>query len=96
MSTLVMCAEGERNAQVGGGERRYHVVITAQGPATHWQARVHYYWYRKVQRQCQDERGVDCQMGGFTRILHSGEPDDLVKEVPTFVAEPLQTKENKG
>ena len=30
--------------QVGGGERRYHVVITAQGSAVHWQARVHYYW----------------------------------------------------
>ena len=35
------------------GERRYHIVITAQGSATHWQARVHYYWYKKVRlRQC--------------------------------------------
>jgi hypothetical protein len=33
---------------VGGGERKYHVVITAQGTAVHWQARVHYYWYRKA------------------------------------------------
>ena len=34
--------------QVGGAERRYHIVITAQGTAVHWQSRVHYYWYRKV------------------------------------------------
>lgn len=34
--------------QVGGAEHRYHIVITAQGTAVHWQSRVHYYWYRKV------------------------------------------------
>lgn len=28
-------------------------------------------------------------MGGFTRLLHSGQPDDLMDEIPTFVAEPL-------
>jgi len=27
--------------------------------------------------------------GGFTRILHSGRADDLMNEIPTFVAEPL-------
>lgn len=27
--------------------------------------------------------------GGFTRILHSGKADDLMNEIPTFVAEPL-------
>ena len=72
------------------------MVITAQGSAVHWQARVHYYWYRKVQKQCQEERGVDCQMGGFTRILHSGQPDELMEEIPTHVVEPLQDKDNKG
>ena len=35
-------------------------------------------------------------MGGFTRILHSGEPDDLMDEIPTHVVEPLQDKDNKG
>jgi hypothetical protein len=30
-----------------------------------------------------------CEMGGFTRLLHSGKPDDLMDEVPTFVADPL-------
>jgi hypothetical protein len=28
-------------------------------------------------------------MGGFTRLLHSGQADDLMDEVPTFVAQPL-------
>eukprot|EP00879_Flechtneria_rotunda_P031166 GHRR01034020.1.p1 GENE.GHRR01034020.1~~GHRR01034020.1.p1 ORF type:complete len:303 (+),score=76.00 GHRR01034020.1:478-1386(+) len=28
-------------------------------------------------------------MGGFTRLLHSGQPDDLMDEVPTYVAQPL-------
>lgn len=28
-------------------------------------------------------------MGGFTRVLHSGAPDDLMDEIPTFVAKPL-------
>ena len=52
--------------------------------------------YRKVRQQCEVEKGVDCQMGGFTRILHSGQPDDLVDEIPTHVVEPLQDKDNKG
>ncbi|CAL8466227.1 g5763 [Coccomyxa elongata] len=82
--------------QVGGSERRYHVVITAQGSAVHWQARVHYYWYKKVRAQCEEELGVDCQMGGFTRILHSGHPDELMDEIPTHVVQPLQDRDNKG
>lgn len=28
-------------------------------------------------------------MGGFTRILHTGKADDLMNEIPTFVARPL-------
>ncbi len=28
-------------------------------------------------------------MGGFTRLLHSGQEDDLMQEIPTFVAQPL-------
>lgn len=77
-----------------GGDRRYHVVITAQGTATHWQARVHYYWYKKVKLQC--EAAGQCDMGGFTRLLHSGIPDDLMDEIPTFVATPLPDEGNKG
>ena len=121
-----------------------------------WQARVGYYWYRKVKAQCEKEgncqvplgtagycalyvcgsggggmfgaaqyavlvggalRVPHCsalraspacptasypqllpspagaawplQMGGFTRLLHSGQEDDLMKEVPTVVVNPL-------
>ncbi len=31
-------------------------------------------------------------MGGFTRVLHTGQPDDLMDEIPTFVAQPLPQK----
>ena len=81
---------------MGGGERRYHVVITAQGSAVHWQSRVHYYWYMRVRAQCQAQHGADCQMGGFTRVLHSGQPDDLMNEIPTHVVQPLEHTDNKG
>jgi len=49
----------------------------AQGSATHWQARVNYYWWRHWKGLCLDELGDECTMGGYTRILHSGQPDDL-------------------
>ena len=38
----------ETTVQAPPEDRSYHVVITAQGSATHWQARVGYYWYLKV------------------------------------------------
>ena len=35
--------------------------------------------------------------GGFTRVLHSGKPDDLMDEIPTFVVDPLPPeKHNHG
>eukprot|EP00775_Hariotina_reticulata_P010145 gene10145-10303_t len=67
--------------------RKYHVVTTAQGAAVHWQVRVHYYWYLKQKAEC--DKAPDCEMGGFTRLLHSGEADDLMEEIPSFVADPL-------
>jgi hydroxyproline O-arabinosyltransferase len=74
-------------------ERKYHVVITAQGSAVHWQSRVHYYWFLKIKTRCEEEAtrqgGNACHMGGFTRVLHSGKPDELMNEIPTFVAQPL-------
>jgi hypothetical protein len=48
---------------------------------------VGYYWYKKVKKQCEAAGG--CQMGGFTRLLHTGQPDDLMDEIPTWVAQPL-------
>ena len=61
----------------------------------HWQARVGYYWFRKIKAQCETAGG--CQMGGFTRILHSGQPDDLMDEIPSIVVDPLPANhDNKG
>lgn len=73
----------------GGAKRRYHTVTTAQGATTHWQMRIHYYWFKKQQKRCREQHGDSCHMGGFTRILHSGRDDDLSAEIPTYVAKPL-------
>lgn len=48
----------------------------------------------QVKLQC--EAAGQCDMGGFTRLLHSGIPDDLMDEIPTFVATPLPDEGNKG
>ncbi len=62
----------------------------------HWQARVHYYWYKKIKAQC--EAKGKCQMGGFTRLLHSGKADDLMDEIPSYVVNPLppDKQDHKG
>lgn len=46
--------------------------------------------YLKQKAQCEQEFGDACEMGGFTRILHTGHPDDLMDEIPTFVAKTLE------
>lgn len=62
----------------------FHVALTAtDAPYSKWQCRIMYYWYKKVK----DMPGSE--MGGFTRVLHSGEPDNLMDEIPTFVVDPL-------
>lgn len=43
--------------------------------------------YKKIKKQC--EEAGNCQMGSFTRLLHTGQPDDLMNEIPTWVAQPL-------
>ena len=43
-----------------------------------------YYWYKRVK-----ELNPGNAMGGFTRLLHSGQPDDLMDEIPTVVVDPL-------
>ncbi len=48
---------------------------------------MHYYWYKKLKAKC--EAAGPCEMGGFTRLLHSGHKDDLMDEIPTWVADPL-------
>lgn len=62
----------------------FHVALTAtDAPYSKWQCRIMYYWYK----QKKDLPGSE--MGGFTRILHSGSPDNLMDEIPTMVVDPL-------
>lgn len=62
----------------------FHVALTAtDAPYSKWQCRIMYYWYK----QQKDLPGSE--MGGFTRILHSGSPDNLMDEIPTMVVDPL-------
>lgn len=71
-------------------KRPFHVAMTAsKGLYGKWQCRIAYYWYKKVR----DLPGSE--MGGFTRILHSGESDDLVDEIPTFVVKPLPSDQEQ-
>lgn len=63
---------------------KYHVALTAtDAPYSQWQCRIMYYWYKKVK----DMPGSD--MGKFTRVLHSGNADNLMEEIPTVVVDPL-------
>lgn len=65
--------------------RAFHTAVTASDSVYNtWQCRVMYYWFKKAR-----ESRVGSDMGGFTRILHSGKPDSFMEEIPTFVAEPL-------
>lgn len=64
---------------------KYHVVITvARGMYTQWQARVGYYWYKKMKRLYPRSA-----MGGFTRLMHTGEPDEYMDEIPSVVVDAL-------
>ncbi|KAL0375571.1 UNVERIFIED_CONTAM: Hydroxyproline O-arabinosyltransferase RDN2, partial [Sesamum calycinum] len=70
---------------------RFHVALTAtETPYSKWQCRIMYYWYKKKK----DLPGSE--MGKFTRILHSGKPDNLMDEMPTFVVDPLPTGLDRG
>ncbi|KAI0526783.1 hypothetical protein KFK09_002374 [Dendrobium nobile] len=74
-----------------GQRRPFHVALTAtDSPYSKWQCRIMYYWYKKMK----DSEGSE--MGGFTRVLHSGSPDDLMKEIPTFVVDPLPSGVDQG
>ncbi|KAF5733640.1 hypothetical protein HS088_TW16G00080 [Tripterygium wilfordii] len=69
----------------------FHVALTAtDAPYSKWQCRIMYYWYKKKK----DLPGSD--MGGFTRILHSGNPDNLMDEIPTVVVDPLPAGMDRG
>nr|DAD27306.1 TPA_asm: hypothetical protein HUJ06_028774 [Nelumbo nucifera] len=65
-------------------KRLFHTAVTASDSVYNtWQCRVMYYWFKKF------KDGPNSEMGGFTRILHSGKPDRFMDEIPTFVAQPL-------
>ncbi|KAF6176387.1 hypothetical protein GIB67_035726 [Kingdonia uniflora] len=75
------------NMKRGGDDNArlpYHVVVTvSNSPYRKWQCRIMYYWYKKVKNMVRSE------MGGFTKVLHSGNPDNLMDEISTFVADSL-------
>ncbi|XP_028105557.1 hydroxyproline O-arabinosyltransferase 3-like [Camellia sinensis] len=64
---------------IGGAKKEKKKATDA--PYSKWQCQIMYYWYKKVKAM----PGSD--MGGFTRVLHSGNPDNLMEEIPTFVVD---------
>ncbi|KAG6649657.1 hypothetical protein CIPAW_07G226800 [Carya illinoinensis] len=71
--------------------RLFHTAVTASDSVYNtWQSRVMYYWFKKF------KDGPNSEMGGFTRILHSGKPDRYMDEIPTFVAQPLPPGLDRG
>ena len=92
--------DGPRKLLDGGGSygsrsgsdpaKRFHVALTATDALySQWQSRIMHYWYKEMR----DRPGSD--MGGFTRILHSGKPDGLMDEIPTMVVDPLPEGKDK-
>ncbi|XP_021734230.1 hydroxyproline O-arabinosyltransferase 3-like [Chenopodium quinoa] len=76
---------------VGLNRLKFHVAVTATDSLySKWQCRIMYYWYKRVK----DLPGSD--MGGFTRVLHSGQPDSLMEEIPSFVVDPLPEGVDQG
>ncbi|CAL5355248.1 unnamed protein product [Camellia sinensis] len=65
-------------------KRLFHTAVTSSDSVYNtWQCRIMYYWFKKFKDEPNSE------MGGFTRILHSGKPDRFMDEIPTFVAQLL-------
>ncbi|CAN6449971.1 unnamed protein product [Victoria cruziana] len=74
-----------------GSKKLFHTAVTASDSVYNtWQCRIMYYWFKKYQNLDGSE------MGGFTRILHSGKPDKYMNEIPTFVADPLPAGTDQG
>ncbi|CAO2825862.1 unnamed protein product [Amaranthus hypochondriacus] len=72
-------------------KRLFHTAVTASDNVySTWQCRVMYYWFKKFQNQPGSE------MGGFTRILHTGLEDKFLDEIPTFVVQPLPPGKDQG
>ncbi|MQM07707.1 hypothetical protein Taro_040556 [Colocasia esculenta] len=81
----------EERKQSGSSGKPFHVALTAtDAPYSKWQCRIMYYWYKQVKSMPGSE------MGGFTRILHSGRSDELMDEIPTMVVDPLPAGLDRG
>ncbi|XP_028770039.1 hydroxyproline O-arabinosyltransferase 3-like [Neltuma alba] len=69
----------------------FHVALTStDAPYSKWQSRIMYYWYK------QKKNLPGSEMGGFTRVLHSGTADNLMDEIPTVVVDPLPPGLDRG
>lgn len=65
-----------------------HSLYTSNGsPYQNFQGRIMYGTYQEVQKMPGGE-----VLTGFTRILHRSTPDEVVDEIPTFRADPLEPK----
>lgn len=74
----------ERSNNNNKKKRLFHTAVTSSDSVYNtWQCRIMYYWFKKFKDEPNSE------MGGFTRILHSGKSDRFMDEIPTFVAQPL-------
>eukprot|EP01025_Chloroclados_australasicus_P008842 TRINITY_DN1326_c1_g2_i4.p3 TRINITY_DN1326_c1_g2~~TRINITY_DN1326_c1_g2_i4.p3 ORF type:complete len:173 (-),score=11.11 TRINITY_DN1326_c1_g2_i4:100-618(-) len=71
---------------------KYHVVVSVSAsPYQQWQMMIFYYHYSKVKQQ-----NPDSAMGGFTRLLHSGEDDEYSRYINTVIVDPLPQGVDKG
>ncbi|XRB24320.1 glycosyltransferase family 95 protein [Pseudoscourfieldia marina] len=65
--------------------RKFHTVITANNAKyVEWQTRIAYHYWKEMKAKFPDS-----DVGGFTRILHGGHKDNLMDDIPTYVAKPL-------
>ena len=70
--------------------RRVHVIVTTDSSSyQQWQMRVCYYWFLKAAAV------KGSTLHAFTRVLHTGEPDDMMDEMPTVVV-PAGPKPDNG
>ncbi|VFQ64005.1 unnamed protein product [Cuscuta campestris] len=90
-SSTVQGGDSSSGRRPHGSNPKFHIALTAtDAPYSKWQCRIMYYWYKKTK----DMPGSD--MGEFTRVLHSGRPDNLMEEIPTFVVDPLPEGIDRG
>ena len=63
---------------------KYHVVLSSGGGGRAlWQDEVCYYWYQRAKKAYPDSA-----MGGFTRLLHASQDDELSLRIPTVRVDP--------